>query len=245
MKIGEDAASSATENRAPDKHRPNFLWVAVVFSAAIIALCFQLTREMGVLATYILLLCFALAALPRKHTAIACVCWGGIGLFLALAGYGSQYWVGIRNRNIELLQNMEAIELAVERYASDYGYYPDTIEALVYDAYLPTLPKNPFTKEEAQPCDTSLDAPGRMHLLGHTDIPRNPVELIGHFMYIPQFEKVGGEIVAVDYTLIGYGKYFPGVIRGMLLQENTAEPIYYRPSKHSSAVRKQPEPAQQ
>jgi hypothetical protein len=52
--------------------------------------------------------------------------------------------------------NMRTIQLALERYAADYGAYPGGLQALVDGAYLPQLPPNPYTHRPLQELDPAV-----------------------------------------------------------------------------------------
>jgi hypothetical protein len=94
-------------------------------------------------------------------------------------------------RETELVQNSKAIQLALERYATDNGgFYPIDIHELERQYYLPAFPGNPFSRH-----NRALMAPVQL----------TPDARPGNITYIPIELPTLAEGKATSYFLLTYG----------------------------------------
>ena len=79
----------------------------------------------------------------------------GVLLSIALPNYRNSI---LQAREAVLRENLYRLRDLIDQYQSDKGTYPESLEALVTDGYLRTIPADPMTKEpwvEVPPENTS------------------------------------------------------------------------------------------
>lgn len=117
-----------------------------------------------------------------------------------------------------IIQNARAIQLALERYATDNGrFYPVTYDPVQQEGYLPKLPRNPYVygpsaETRARYAKDQLDIFGCMQPLGASrlqDELREQLEWPGNFCYLPRIEADGhGGYTARGYSLLAFGRKY-------------------------------------
>ena len=71
---------------------------------------------------------------------LACSCGGGVE---ACAGPGGKH---LPQREAALKSSLNTFRKAIDLYKADKGYYPESLEALVEEHYLRSIPPDPITK---------------------------------------------------------------------------------------------------
>jgi len=69
-----------------------------------------------------------------------------IGILAAIAVPNYQIGV-VKAREAVLRENLYSIRRTIDHFNADQGKYPDSLDELVEKKYLPTIPKDPFTKK--------------------------------------------------------------------------------------------------
>lgn len=74
-----------------------------------------------------------------------------LSLIVILASMGMvQYRTSvIRSKEAVLKEDLFRMRDAIDQYYADKGQYPSTLDSLVSDGYLRTIPKDPFTEQSA------------------------------------------------------------------------------------------------
>lgn len=187
-----------------------YFWLALVLAALLTFVLGVIHTSLGITAALGSLFLLILLALPRRaliHTLIT----GAILAFLWLIVLPNLVHVGCKPPSAETKQNLYAIQLAVERYATDFdGYYPVDMEAVRATGYLPEFPWNYYihaTKWQSQYEDDER----RMVNLGGINAleQQHPLFASGNFVYAPRLAVIDGELRATGYRLYGLG----GVLR--------------------------------
>jgi len=120
--------------------------------------------------------------------------------------------IGEKTNAGEALQNAHAIQLALERYATDHnGLYPASIQVIRDDGYMPKLPRNPYAHSHYRNCDQGLNDNQLSELmmvqpLGRETLPDDaPLILSGNVAYFPR-ETTGpdGQIQYESYILLTF-----------------------------------------
>lgn len=69
-----------------------------------------------------------------------------IGILAAIAVPNYQVGV-IKAREAVLRENLYSMRRTIDHFYADQGQYPDSLQDLVDKKYLPSVPKDPFTKQ--------------------------------------------------------------------------------------------------
>lgn len=85
------------------------------------------------------------------------------------------------------IQNLHAIQLAVERYQLDHGEFPKDMEPVQSEGYLPKYPSNAYRQADLARSMREVDL--------------EAYDFLGDFSYVPRIRN--GKAVA--YELIAYG----------------------------------------
>jgi hypothetical protein len=135
----------------------------------------------------LLALGFIVVVLPKHPDSRSFMAFGFIGAVIAFLAIGTSApsWFGSAafNDRIAVRSNTHKIRTALQKYGSDKGFYPDTIDPLVTDSYLANFPINPFTAYPAK------------------NVPYGSPDCYGNFTYLPV--ALRGKVMG--FYLIGYG----------------------------------------
>jgi general secretion pathway protein G len=75
---------------------------------------------------------------------------------VAMASYRDSV---VRAKEAALKSDLFLMRDAIDQYYADKGKYPDSLDALVSESYLRTVPKDPFTNDTTSWQTTQADAP--------------------------------------------------------------------------------------
>jgi len=103
-----------------------------------------------------------------------------IGILASIAQPNLQKSI-IRARETSLRQSLFVLRDMTDQYYADHGAYPDSLETLVEEHYIRTVPEDPFTKSSStwiliQPEDAEggvYDVHSGSDLVGLNDMPYN------------------------------------------------------------------------
>ncbi len=221
--LGSEPAQQA---RQP-AYRPSYLWVALVFGVLLVVLSYGLGFNWNALALFFVTSCLTLTALPPKSRLAGCAGLAGFGFILAVS-LPTSLSIHDAAKNADVKQKLHSIQLALERYATDYNSYPASI-AILLDSpnrYMDELPKNPFRAFEPDTANLpAITIPHAMHPLGEVALPETPASMLGDFVYIPSIELHDGVPLATAYTLIAFGNQTQNWLRTRLFPVKSPLPI--------------------
>lgn len=151
-----------------------------------------------------LLILFFLGLILRGHqysdkfTRIGCI--SAIIVFL-FTGISTPCWMGnpIKMGESEVESDAHAVQISLEQYAVDHGFYPDRIETLIDESYLTAFPRNPFNYQTIDVPQGSTKDPHIYQPM--KNIPYGSPDFEGNFTYLPL--KIDENIFG--FYLIGYG----------------------------------------
>lgn len=183
-----------------------YFWLALVFAVMLTFALGVMEELLGIIAALVSMFLIVLLSLPGLTWGKAL---GYTSLFAVLLLIGITRCVqrGCPPPSSATKQNMYAIQLAVERYATDFdGYYPLNMEAVKATGYLPEFPRNYYIYESAWENRYERDQQ-QMVNLGEMNVveQQHPLFASGNFVYAPKLAVVDGELRATSYALYGIG----------------------------------------
>lgn len=98
----------------------------------------------------------------------------GVLLSIALPNYRASV---LQAKEAVLRENLYRLRDLIDQYQSDKGRYPDSIESLVADGYLRSVPKDPMSSEPWQEIPPEADANTGEALVGVYDVKSVSTEI--------------------------------------------------------------------
>jgi hypothetical protein len=211
-----DASSESRDSeRSPRRARHVFGAVLILIAGLFLTVSWGLPHLWVLLAGLLLaaLAFMAMGEIKRRVKLLVLAAGGVLLALLAVANIILEVKDGSGSE--ETQQSIQAIQLALERYAVDSGgFYPLTMDPVQDEGYLPTLPTNRYARRQikelsGQLTGEQLDALTHMQPLGANRLPeelREQLEWPGNFVYLPRIEAddAGGH-TARGYSLLAFG----------------------------------------